>query len=88
MGRLITDLEMEVKIDLDALSYNLSRRLNTEQLCTFVKNIIEEYCDIEVDEAIFLSQLGSLIKYIEQCPEDYEGTKWEMLPAMKGLLED
>ena len=29
-----------------------------------------------------------MISHVENCPEDYAGTKWEMLPAMKGLLDN
>lgn len=81
------DLHVEVALDLDNLSHELSRKLNPEQLCKFVQSIVDDYADIELDEALFLAQLKNMISYISQCPEDYEGTKWEMVLAMKGLLD-
>lgn len=84
---MASDLHVEVALDIDRLSYELSRKLKPEQLCRFVQDIVDEYADMTLDEALFLSQLKNMISQIASCPEDYAGTKWEMLPAMKGLLD-
>ena len=57
MASMSKDVEIEVKIDLDALAYYISRILDTDELCKFINVLIEEYCDLEVNESVFLSQL-------------------------------
>ena len=81
------DIFMEVALDLDNLSHELSTRLNIDEMCTFVQSMADNYEDVELDEALFLSQLRVMINIVEGCPEEYSATKWEMLPAMKGLLD-
>lgn len=81
------DLRLEVALDLDNLSDELSRKLDTEQVVKFIEGLLNDICDVETDEVIFLSQLKNMIAFVEGNPEEYAGTKWEMLPAMKGLLD-
>jgi hypothetical protein len=80
------DLRLEVALDLDNLSDEISRKLDTEQVVKFIEGLLNDICDVETDEAIFLSQLKNMIAFVEGNPEEYAATKWEMLPAMKGLL--
>lgn len=87
MAKNTKDIFMEVALDLDNLSHELSTRLNIDEMCTFVQSMADNCEDVELDEALFLSQLRTMINIVESCPEDYAATKWEMLPAMKGLLD-
>lgn len=87
MAKNQKDIHMEVVLDLDNLSHELSRKLNTDEIVRFIEGLLEDICDVEVDEAVFLSQLRSMISFVEGDVREYQGTKWEMLPAMKGLLE-
>ena len=87
MAKNHTDLHLEVKLDLDNLSHELSRKLDVEQLCRFVQAVVDEHADLELDEELFLSQLKNMISQVASCPEHYAGTKWEMLLAMQGLLD-
>jgi hypothetical protein len=87
MAKNHIDLRLEVQLDLDNLSHEISGKLNVEQICSFVQEVVEGYADLGLDEELFLSQLKNMISQIESCPEDYAGTKWEMLLAMQGLLD-
>lgn len=85
MARNCKDVYMEVPIDLDNLSLHISSSLTPEQLIVFIDNLRDHYCELRVDELVFLSQLKNMINLIEEHGE-FAGTKWEMLPAMAGLL--
>lgn len=87
MAKNQKDIHMEVALDLDNLSHELSRKLKTDEIVRFIEGLLEDICDVEVDEAVFLSQLRSMISFVEGDVREYQGTKWEMLPAMKGLLD-
>jgi len=87
MAKNYKDLHMEVALDLDNLADEIARKLDHGQLVTFIGSLVESYGELDLDEAVFLSQLRNMISLVEGCPEEYAGTKWEMLPAMKGLLD-
>lgn len=87
MAKNQKDIHMEVALDLDNLSHELSRKLNIDEIVGFIEGLLEDICDVEVDEAVFLSQLRSMISFVEGGVREYHGTKWEILPAMKGLLD-
>lgn len=81
------DLHMEVPIDMDNFIYQLSRQGETDTIQKFVIALLDECGDQDVDELVFLGVLKHMISQIALCPEDYAGTKWEMLLAMQGLLD-
>lgn len=45
-----------VDIDLEALAWNISRKLTTEEIRKFVTKICDMNEDIELDEAIFVDR--------------------------------
>lgn len=84
----LPNIFMEVQIDSDQLAIEIANKLNTTEFVSLIKEVLHGYADLNDDEAVFIGVLEHMISMVESCTGEYSGTKWEMLPAMKGLLDN
>lgn len=80
-------LHFEQSIDLTDFIYEFSMKAEQEDYEKFINLLDKEIDYADYTEVLFKTALKLMIERVENQPEDYAATKWEMLPAMKGLLD-
>ena len=80
-------LHFEQSIDLTDFAYEFSMKADEADYEKFISLLDKEIDCSDYTEVLFKTALKLMIERVESQPEDYAATKWEMLPAMKGLLD-
>ena len=80
-------LPFEQSIDLTDFAYEFSMRADEADYEKFISLLDKELDYADYTEVLFKTALKLMIGRVESQPEEYAATKWEMLPAMKGLLD-
>lgn len=80
-------LYFEQRIDLVDFAYEFSMKADETDYEKFISLLDKELDCAGYTEVLFKTALKLMIERVDNQPEDYAYTKWEMLPAMKGLLD-
>lgn len=80
-------LHFEQSIDLKDFAYEFFKKADETDYEKFISLLDKEIDYADYTEVLFKTALKLMIERVENQPEDYVDTKWEMLPAMKGLLD-
>ena len=83
----LTTLTFEKEVDIKDFAYEFSMEASEGDYEDFITSLDNEFDYSDYTEVLFKAALRQMINRIESCPEDYAGTKWEMLLAMQGLLD-
>lgn len=83
----LTTIHIEQSIDLQDFAYEFSLKASEEDYKRFITLLDKEIGVVDYTEVLFKTGLNRMISLIEEHQEEYAGTKWEMVLAMKGLLE-
>lgn len=86
-------IEVETKIDVDMLAYCIAdsgrnweeSRQNTLE---FIKKLDKEHSDADFTLKVFQFFLKQAIDIVEENNSEFSNTRWEMVLAMKALLDE